>query len=197
MTRGEESRKRIVERALRIASTEGLEGLTLGPLAAALGISKSGLFTHFGSKEELQIAVIQEASEAFIRQVVAPALAQPRGEPRVRRLFEGHLDWVERNVAPGGCLFMTASVEFDDKPGAVHDKLLQVQNDWMDALTRAAEIAVKEKHFHRSTDPRQVALEMESLALGYNYALRLLHEPKARHRAEAAFEALMVRARGH
>jgi len=165
--KGEESRKRIVGQALKLASTLGLEGLTLGKLAEALDVSKSGLFAHFDSKEALQLAVVQEASERFIAEVIAPALAKPRGEPRVQALFAHKLEWVGNNSSPGGCLFMAATAEFDDRPGPVRDLLLASQRDWIDVLARAAQIAIQEKHFRSDLDPDQLALELESR--GYDW----------------------------
>jgi AcrR family transcriptional regulator len=197
MGRGEDTRKRIVERGLALASTLGLEGLTLGVLAEDLKLSKSGLFAHFDSKEAIQHAVIQEATEQFIQQVMAPALVQPRGEPRVRALFQHHLAWISSIKQPGGCIFMSAAVEFDDRPGAVREKILQNQRDWLDAIARAAQIAVKEKHFRVNLDTEQFAHEQQSIALGFRYAHRLLKDPKARHRAELAFESLLERSRTH
>jgi AcrR family transcriptional regulator len=201
MSKGEDSRRRIVERALQLASTVGLEGLTLGKLADDLGVSKSGLFGHFDDKQALQIAVLQHATEHFIQKVVAPALSKPRGEPRVRALFERELDWVGDSASPGGasgpggCIFMACATELDDRPGPVLDYLVHTQRDWIETVARAAQIAVTEKHFRRDLDAEQFALEVQSLALGYNYALKLLKDPRARQRVEAAFEALLSRAR--
>ena len=195
MTRGEETRKRIVERGLSLASSLGLEGITLGVLADELKLSKSGLFAHFDSKEAIQRAVLQEATERFVQQVIAPALSRPRGEPRVRALFENQLAWIRGGNQRGGCIFMSSAVEYDDRPGAIQDQLLQTQRDWLDVIARAAHIAVQEKHFRPGLDPEQFAHEAQAIALGFNYASRLLRDPKALERSQASFEALVARAK--
>jgi len=191
MTRGEETRKRILERGLSLASSLGLEGLTLGVLATDLNLSKSGLFAHFDSKEAIQQAVLQEATDQFVRAVIAPALSRPRGEPRVRSLFENHLAWLSRS----GCLFMASALEYDDRPGPIRTQVLQSQRDWLDVMVRAAQIAVQEKHFRPDLDSEQFAHEQQSIALGFHYSHRLMKDPKARVHTETAFEALIARAK--
>lgn len=195
MSKGEETRRRIVERGLALASSLGLEALTLGTLADDLKLSKSGLFAHFESKEAIQRAVLQEATERFVQLVIAPALSKPRGEPRVRALFENQLAWIRGGHQRGGCIFMSSAVEYDDRPGAIQDQLLQSQRDWLDVLARAAHIAVQERQFHEGLDPEQFAHEAQSIALGFNYAYKLLRDPKALERSHAAFEALIARAK--
>src|SRR5207237_7659160 len=114
VAKGEETRERIVRHALQLSSKEGLDGLSIGVLASELGLSKSGLFAHFGSKEELQLAILKMVAERFEREVLLPAFRAPRGEPRIRRIFDRWMDWV-RAAAPGGCPFVAASFELDDK----------------------------------------------------------------------------------
>ncbi len=194
MSRGEETRKRIVERGLTLATSVGLEGLTLGMLAEELKLSKSGLFAHFDSKEAIQQAVLQEATEQFVRTVIGPALSRPRGEPRVRALFEHHLVWLSRQQR-GGCIFMATAIEYDDRPGPIRNQVLQTQRDWLEVLSRAAHIAVQEKHFVPGLEPEQFAHEQQSISLGFNYAHRLLRDPRAKAHAETAFHALITRAK--
>lgn len=194
VSRGEETRKRIVERGLTLATSVGLEGLTLGMLAEELKLSKSGLFAHFDSKEAIQQAVLQEATEQFVRTVIAPALSRPRGEPRVRALFEHHLAWLSRQQR-GGCIFMATAIEYDDRPGPIRNQVLQTQRDWLEVLSRAAHIAVQEKHFVPGLEPEQFAHEQQSISLGFNYAHRLLRDPRAKVHAETAFHALITRAK--
>ena len=126
MTKGEDTKRAILERAAQLASQIGLEALTIGRLASETGLSKSGLFAHFGAKETLQVQTLEYAAEDFSEQVVRPAFQQPAGEPRIAALFENWLAWVKANALEGGCLFIQAATEFDDQPGAVRD-CLEVQ----------------------------------------------------------------------
>src|SRR5688572_32933520 len=137
-------------------------------------MSKSGLFAHFSSKENLQVAVLEEAIARFVAIVVGPALKYPRGEPRVRALLDRWLDWSKADFLPGGCIFVMASVELDDRPGPARDRLLASQKDWVDTLAHAARIAVEEKHFRRDLDCEQVAHEIFSIAYGYHFLRRIL-----------------------
>src|SRR6188768_3982551 len=137
MAKGEETRQAILGRAYELATVVGVSGLSIGRLAEATGLSKSGLFAHFGSKEALEVAVVEEAGRQFVQAVMVPALRQPRGEPRVRAMYEHWLVWGER---PGGCFFVGASAELDDRPGPSRDALVQSCKDWIDALATAAQI---------------------------------------------------------
>ena len=193
MSKGTETREAILDTALALASTGGLEGLSIGSLAREVGLSKSGLFAHFGSKEELQVAVLRTAVERFVAEVVAPALRQPRGEPRVRALFDRWLAWAA--FLPGGCPFLAVSGELDDRPGPVRDFLVQTQRDWLDAIATAVRIAVSERHFAASLDCDQFAYELYALALGYHQCQRLLGDPRAEERCRQAFEGLVARSR--
>jgi AcrR family transcriptional regulator len=168
VTKGEDTRGAILDRALALASTGGLEGLTIGNLAQAVGLSKSGLFAHFGSKEDLQLAVLRTAVDRFVAEVIAPALREPRGEPRVRALFERWLGWETATYLPGGCPFIAVSNELDDRPGPVRDYLVQSQRDWLDALANAARIAVAEGHFRADLDVDQFAYEVYSAILAFH-----------------------------
>jgi AcrR family transcriptional regulator len=192
VTKGETTRATIAEHAVRLAARVGLEGLSVGQLASELRLSKSGLFAHFGSKENLQVETIKTARELFVAEVLQPALTQPRGEPRIRAMFERWLAWCE---SPGGCFFVAAAVELDDRPGPARDALMQAQRDWLDALATAARIAVEARHFRRGLDTQQFAFELYSLMLGHHHFQRFLHDPRALPRTRRAFEALLEQSR--
>jgi len=192
VAKGEETRQAILARAFELANLVGVSGLTIGRLAEATGLSKSGLFAHFGSKEALEIAVIGEASREFIEQVMVPALRQPRGEPRIRSLFDNWLVW---GMRPGGCFFVGATSELDDRPGAPRDALMQSCKDWIDELGKAARIAVSEGHFRADLDPEQFAFEEYGIMLGLHTYYRFLKAPHAIDRAREAFERLLTAAR--
>jgi AcrR family transcriptional regulator len=194
-TKGEETRQRILDGALALASTHGIEGVTIGELASALDLSKSGLFAHFRSKEALQIAVLQAAAERFTRLVVVPALKAPRGEPRVRALFERWLSWGNSEEMPGGCVFIPAAAELDDRPGPVREVLVQAQKDLLGTVAHAARIAVDEGHFRADLDLEQFAFELMAIRLSFNHFTRLMGDPRAKERAFRAFEQLIAGAR--
>lgn len=195
MRKGEATRERILESALELASTEGLSGLSIGRLADRNGMSKSGLFAHFGSKEGLQLDVLELATAKFRDSVFTPALRADRGEPRLRALFTHWLDWADHQSLPGGCLFTAAAAELDDQPGPARDALVDAQRQWTDTLARAARIAIEERHFRSDVDPRLFAFQLHSVLLGYHHARRLLRDPEAGRRAHDAFEALITSAR--
>lgn len=192
-SKGQETRSRIVQTALERATVVGIEGLTLGDLASALELSKSGLFAHFRSKEALQIAVLEAAVERFEQRVVLPAVRAPRGEPRLRALFERWLEWGRSE--PGGCIFVTAAAELDDRPGPVRDLLVQIMRDLQATLARAVRLTVEEGHFRRDVDPDQFAFEMHAITLAYHHRSRLLNEPRAVARANVALERLLAASR--
>ena len=192
-SKGERTRAAILDAAFHIVSKAGLEGLTIGTLAAATNMSKSGLFAHFGSREELLIAVMERGQQEFIRLVVNPALAKPRGLPRLRALFVNWLDWTETADLPGGCPMIGGAIEFDDKPGVVRDALATGQRAWIDTLTRAVRQAIEQGQLAPDTDPEQVSFELFGIALVVHHHRRLLGYEKARARALAAFDALIER----
>ena len=196
MSKGATTRQAILSHALGLATKVGFEGLTIGRLADDLGMSKSGLFAHFGSKETLQIEALRLAAERFIETVTKPALIAPRGERRVRALFERWFAWEQSPPLPGGCPFTAAAFELDDQPGPVRDFLVQTERDWTDVLTNVARTAVHEKHFRADLDCEQFAHDLRGIMLAYCHASRLMKDRKARARAETAFEAL-VRAAHH
>ena len=195
MTKGDETRTAVLGSAITLASTLGLEGLTIGKLAEHVGMSKSGLFAHFSSKENLQVAVLEEAIARFVALVVSPALKEPRGEPRVRALFEKWLAWSRAEFLPGGCIFVMASVELDDRPGPARDRLIASQKDWVDTMAHAARIAVEERHFRSDLDCEQLAHEMFSIAYGYHFLRRVLDPAESERRSRTAFERLLADAR--
>jgi AcrR family transcriptional regulator len=192
MQKGEATRAAILDRAMDLARTAGLEGLTIGRLADDLSLSKSGLFAHFGSKEALQVQVLERAAERFVDIVVRPALAVRRGRPRLEALFEHWLEWERR---PGGCIFIQAAAELDDRPGPARQRLIQLQRDWLDAIATTARGAVVEGHFKSGVDPVQFAHDLNAIILGYHHAERLLDDPDAEARARTAFERLLQSAR--
>lgn len=195
MTKGDETRSAVLGSALSLASSVGLEGLTIGKLAEHVGMSKSGLFAHFSSKENLQVAVLEEAIARFVTLVVSPALKQPRGEPRVRALFENWLAWSRADFLPGGCIFVVAGVELDDRPGPARDRLMASLKDWVDAIAHAARIAVEEKHFRADLDCDQLAHETFSIAYGYHFLRTVFAPADAERRTQTAFERLLLDAR--
>ncbi|MGH2838565.1 MAG: TetR/AcrR family transcriptional regulator [Thermoleophilaceae bacterium] len=174
----------ILERAVEVASEEGLEGLTIGRLSSELGLSKSGLFGHFGSKEELQLAAVDAASAIFVREVVEPALSEPEGAPRLRAYCDRWVGYLERKVFSGGCFFAAASAEFDGRPGAVRDKLVKGQEALLRELEKQAKLAGAE-------DPEQLAFEVSALVQGANAGYQLFGDERAFAHARAALERIL------
>lgn len=195
MGKGEITRQTILDRATAVASQAGLDGLTIGKLAHELELSKSGLFAHFGSKESLQVAVLENAAERFVEVVVKPALRAPRGEPRLRALFDCWSLWPKKSRLPGGCVFVAAAVELDDQPGPARDCLVRQQRDFLGLIATTVRGAIAEGHFRRDLDVEQFAHDFYAVMLGYHHAYRLLRDPRAGKRAARAFEALLDAAR--
>jgi len=195
MSKGESTRSRIVETALRAASVDGLEGITLGKVAADVGMSKSGLFAHFDSKEALQVDVLNAAAEKFTEVVVAPALKAPRGEPRLRSLFEHWMRWEQNESLPGGCVFMHATAELDDRPGTARETLVEQQQRWLETLAKAVRMTVEIGHFRDDVNPSLFAFQLYGIVLSYYHSARLFKDPDARAHALNAFESLIESAR--
>lgn len=187
--KGERTRQSILDRAVDLASLEGLEGLTIGRLADELKMSKSGLFAHFGSKEELQIATVQAASQRYISEIFSPALQVPRGYPRLLAICDSWLSYVRRGVFPGGCFFAAASFEFDSRPGAVRDLVRRLMDDWIGALEKAIRMARDEGHIDPNVDPAQLAFELNALFFGANFSFYLRSDDQAIQRAERAIRS--------
>jgi AcrR family transcriptional regulator len=183
--RGLKTRRAILRKAVNIASLEGLEGLTIGKLAATLRISKSGLFAHFGSKEDLQCAVVDEARDIFIEKVIRPA-AQLRGLRLLRALCENLLAYGEEKTFPGGCFFSAASLEFDDRPGPVRDRIVGLMKKWLGNLERAARDAQDAGEIRQDVDARQLAFEIHALDMGGNWSSRLFRDESAFRSAKVA-----------
>jgi AcrR family transcriptional regulator len=203
--KGEATHEAILGHALELASVHGLEGISIGALARETGLSKSGLFAHFGSKEKLQIEILDAAAERFLDVVVRPARRERAGEPRLRRIFGNWLDWGGSRgsrdsgsgggALRGGCLFVASCFEFDDRPGPVRDHLVFLQRGWIDILARAVERGKEAGDFRTEIDARQFAHDLYGIVLGYYHAARLLGDPQAKTRARTAFEALIGNAR--
>ncbi len=195
MGKSSQTKQTITEGAIALASRLGLENLSIGKLAKAVGMSKSGLFAHFQSKQKLQVEVLQGASERFLERVVRPALRAPRGEPRIRALLEYWLRWEHADFLPGGCPFIAAAAELDDQPGPARDVLVGSQRVWFRFIAEAARRAMQEGHFRPDLEEDQFAYEFYALALGYHYLARLLGDGEADRRLRKGFEDLMVRSR--
>jgi len=195
MSKGAETRASILAQAVSTAGVFGLEGLTIGRLATQTGMSKSGLFGHFGSKEALQLAVLQTVVEDFTLEVVQPALKELNGEARLRKLFSNWMAWTSADEKTGGCPLMGASIELDDRPGELRDYLAGQQVAWLDCIRRMAQKAVSEGNFRAGLDTRQFAFEFHSIGLGFNFSLRLLNDPDALGRAQTAFNSLIQKSK--
>lgn len=195
-SKGEQTRRTIVSRALALVSDVGYEGLSIGALAAESKLSKSGLFAHFKSKEALQLGVIEEVISRFILRVVQPALASPRGESRVRVLFEKKLEWIRGEQELRGCLLQKASLEYHNRLGhPVRERVVHALQDWRELLTRCAQTAIDEGHFRNDLDPDQFAYEFDGITMIYQQMQGLMRDRAAGGRAQRAFEALLDRSR--
>ena len=191
LMKGRQTRATILEAALALASHMGLEGLSIGALAEVTQMSKSGVFAHFGSREELQISVVREYHAQFADEVFAPAMAVPRGLPRLRALFDRWFKRVSMEI-DAGCIYISGAVEFDDRPGPVRDALVTMVQTWQQALERAIHIAVEEGHLRADTDPAQVLFEVHGLILALHHDARFLRNPGAAQRALAAFQHVLA-----
>jgi AcrR family transcriptional regulator len=192
-TKGEQTRAAILDEALSIASKLGLEGLTIGSLADATGMSKSGLFAHFGSREDLQLAVLEHAAQRYGEQVLMPALKIERGLPRLQAIFERWLDWAAASGLPGGCIMISAANEYDDRPGAIRDAVIANQRRGGALCEKAVRLAIEEGHLKPSTEPEQIAFEMLGIVLASHNHRRLLGNKETRKRALTAFAELIAR----
>ena len=184
--KGQQTRATILEAALGLASHVGLEGLSIGALAEITGMSKSGVFAHFGSREELQISVIREYHAKFEEEVFYPSIRDPRGLPRLQARFRR---WVKRVSVEldSGCIYISGAVEFDDRPGPVRDALAAMVRAWHEALERAIRLAMEAGHLRRDTDAAQVLFELHGLILALHHDARFLRNPGALERAHAGF----------
>jgi len=191
LMKGQQTRAAIVEAALALASQIGLEGLSIGALAEVTGMSKSGVFAHFGSREELQISVVREYHAKFEDEVFRPSMKAARGMPRLRMLFDRWLKRVSVEI-DSGCIYISGAVEFDDRPGPVRDALVAMVNTWQSALERAIRAAVAEGHLRADTDAGQLLFEIHGLILALHHDARFLRHAGAEERARAAFERVLA-----
>lgn len=192
LQKGLQTKQAIVDAALGLAANIGLEGLSIGALAEVAQMSKSGVFAHFGSREELQISVIREYYARFQEEVFEPAMAVPRGLPRVRALFA---NWMKRVAVElqSGCIFISGAVEFDDRPGPVRDALASSVRIWLEAMFRAVVQAKQEGHLKVDADAEQMAFEIHGLILALHYEARFLKNPNSISRANKGFENIVAR----
>ena len=191
LQKGQQTRAAILDAALGMASHMGLEGLSIGALAEVTGMSKSGVFAHFGSREELQISVIREYHARFEEEVFFPAIDEPRGLPRLSALFER---WIRRVSVEldSGCIYISGAVEFDDRPGPVRDALASMVSAWHSALARAIGLAVDEGHLRADTDPLQMLFELHGLILALHHDARFLRNPGVLDRARRGFARVIA-----
>ena len=190
VAQGRHTRQEILQVAMDLASTSGLDGLTIGGLAERLGLSKGGLFRHFGSKDQLQVATINAAAARFGEVVIAPAQPAPPGLARLRALMSGYLDYMERRVFPGGCFFAAASAELDGRPGPARDRLVEILSGWRGMLTEQAGIAARTGELP-GADPQRLVFRLLAYALEANWAAQLFGDTRAYDHARAAIaEAL-------
>jgi len=196
LSKGEQTRRSIISGAVGIVSEVGYEGLSIGALAEHTNLSKSGLFAHFKSKEALQLAVMQEVIDRFVARVVQPGLASPRGEARLRVLFDKKLQWIAGQRELRGCLLGKAALEYDNRHGhPVRERLVQALEDWRELLVRATKAAVETGDFKAELDPEQFAYEFDGITMIYQQQHRLLADRTAEQRAHKAFAALLERSR--
>jgi AcrR family transcriptional regulator len=190
--KGQQTRAAILDAALGLASSMGLEGLSIGALAEVTGMSKSGVFAHFGSREELQISVVREYHTRFEQEVFYPALQAPRGLPRLRALFA---NWMKRTSAEidSGCIYISGASEFDDRPGPVRDALVESVSIWQAAVLRAIVQSKSEGHLRADADERQLAFEIHGLILALHYEARFLQVPGSIGRANVGFDNILAR----
>jgi AcrR family transcriptional regulator len=191
---GERSRRTILREAAQLATVEGIEGLSISRLAEAVGMSKSGLFAHFSSKEELQLATIETASAIFDEQVVKPSFFAPTGLERLQQLAENFLRHVEDSVFPGGCFFASVAAEMDTHPGPVRDLAVQLSDDWFGQLSTAVRDAQAEGAIELSEDPAQLAFELDAYLLLANAQFIAGQGSTAIERARRALERRLTAA---
>jgi len=195
VAKGDDTRNAILRTAIGVVSVNGLDGLTIGGLAKESGLSKSGLIAHFGTKEALQLAVLQAAAAMFGNRIIVPARRAPEGIGQFRALFDNWIKWTRSPELPGGCPFVAANVDLDDKPGICRYYLTKMQKEWIAAIETAVRDAVRIGEFRDNLDPAQVAFGALSIQQGFHLYERLFRDRNAEVRARAALESLIVRAR--
>jgi AcrR family transcriptional regulator len=187
--KGEDTKNAILDAGMDMASRLGLEGVSIGALSKASHMSKSGLFAHFQSKENLQVEILNHAAEVFAESVVIPALKTASGIPRIKALVDHWIAWT--STISGGCIFVTASNDFSDRPGPVRDRLLLQQKQWLDCLSRIARSAMRVGDFREDIDCEQFAFELYSLLLGFHLYYKLLNSSDTESRQKAALDRLL------
>ena len=187
--KGEDTKNAILDAGMDMASRLGLEGVSIGALSKASHMSKSGLFAHFQSKENLQVEILNHAAEVFAESVVIPALKTESGIPRIKALVDHWIAWT--STISGGCIFVTASNDFSDRPGPVRDRLLLQQKQWLDCLSRIARSAMRVGDFREDIDCEQFAFELYSLLLGFHLYYKLLNSSDTESRQKAALDRLL------
>jgi AcrR family transcriptional regulator len=191
-SKGEETRAQILSAAVEQASASGYESLTIGSLAERIGMSKSGLFAHFGSKQELQVAALDEAARQFTEAVFMPALKAPRGLKRLRALFENWISWPQRASLPGGCPIDAASREYHHQPGVMRDAVIERQKLLDRELAKTVQMAIDNGELTKDTDPRQMAFDMLGIILVFYRTELLLGAAESSQRARVAFDRLLA-----
>ncbi len=189
-TKGETTKETILKAAFELSTLFGLESLTIGTVADKVGLSKSGLFGHFKSKEKLQVMVLEYSAFKFTQTVLVPATKEKRGIPRIKGIIEYWLKWTD-TVIKGGCPLLTAAIEFDDRPGVVQDKVQELLGMKIKFIEKAASIAVDEGHFPKNTDVKQFAYELYSLMIGHHIYARLLKNKDAKKQLNKSLEQLI------
>lgn len=192
LQKGQQTKMAIIDAALGLATQIGLEGLSIGALAEATQMSKSGVFAHFGSREELQISVIHQYFALFERDVFYVAMEQPRGLPRVKALFANWMKLVAEEIQ-AGCIFISGAVEFDDRPGPVRDALATSVQTWLAAMNRSIVLAKACGHLRADVDEEQMAFEIHGLILALHYEARFLNKPGSMERAKKGFDNILAR----
>lgn len=191
MKKGDITRQAILDEALALASQAGIGALSIGVLADRAGLSKSGLFAHFGSKEEMQLAVLRDAEERFLEVVFRPALRNPKGVARLRAIFDNWLRWTQKLKLPGGCLMLAASLEFDDQPGALRDAIEHGQHVWRRTLGDAVRKSIETGELRSDTDVEQFVFELVGIIMVAQQNRRLFKDPEVDRRAFVAFDRLV------
>jgi AcrR family transcriptional regulator len=191
MRKGEQTRAAIVDAALELAGRDGLEGLTIGLVADRMRMSKSGVFAHFGSREDLQIAVLKEYEKRFVEGVLLPSLNEPRGLPRLEAMYSRWVDRISMEISGLGCIYVSGAVEYDDRPGPIRDDLVGMIRSWQAELVRAIKQAIEEGHLRSDTDPMQIVFVIQGLVLSVHFNARLMHNKESISRARAGFAQMI------
>ncbi len=190
--RAQTTKKTILDEAMKIASTHGIQGITIGELAKKVGMSKSGLFAHFENKDNLQLEILRMASEHFVESVMKPAFREEKGLPRIVAMFNHWLAFLnDHSTLPGGSIFVSASFELDDRPGVLKDFVQKSQNDLILNMEKAVQLAIDCKHLKSSTNKNDFAWKLYSYVLGYHHFKRMLNHPEAEELIKNAFKELV------